>query len=108
MNFTMSACVAVQAEDPDHARKFYTEVLGFPAEDQGDVLAIDAAPLTLYVDEKRFCDGMLMELLVEDLEASLTLLQDNGCVLVHRGGGNSCVIRDPFGVHFNLWQQDAS
>ena len=106
MHFRMSNAVAVQAADIAAANEFYSGVLGFPAEEQEGITAIHADPLTLYVDENRHCDGMLMELIVEDAEAAREYLVDNGCeVIVWGGAGKSCIVRDPFGVHFNIWEQ---
>ncbi len=49
MRFEMSSAVAVQADDPEAARAFYTytHVLGFPLRHAGGEPAIDASPLTL-------------------------------------------------------------
>ena len=106
MDFRLSKAVAVQAADVAAANEFYTNVLGWPAEEQEGITAIDADPLTLYVDGKQHCEGMLMELIVEDAEAARDYLVDNGCEVVVWGGvGRACIVRDPFGVHYNLWQQ---
>ena len=104
MHFELSECVALQSEDPKAAASFYTEVLGFPMDGDAGVAAIDAGPLTLFVDEQKHCSGLLMELLVEDVEAAREYLEANGCEVVSWGGaGHACIIRDPFGVHYNIF-----
>jgi predicted enzyme related to lactoylglutathione lyase len=106
--FKMSKAVAVQADDVKAANDFYSNVLGFPAEEQEGITGIDADPLTIYVDSRKHCDGLLMELIVEDAEAAREYLVMNGCEVVTWGGaGKSCIVRDPFGVHFNIWEQRA-
>ena len=106
MNFELSQCVALQADDPNAANRFYTEVLGFPMDSDAGVPAIDAGPLTLFVDEKKHCSGLLMELLVDDVEAARSHLEEHGCEVISWGGaGQACIIRDPFGVHYNLFQR---
>jgi predicted enzyme related to lactoylglutathione lyase len=105
MKFEMSRCVAVQADDPVKALTFYTDVLGFPVDDESGISEISAGPLTMYIDEKKHCPGLLMELLVDDVEAARGYLEANGCeVLTWGGAGHACVIRDPFGVHYNVFQ----
>lgn len=106
MNFELSQCVALQADDQKAAHSFYTEVLGFPVDSDSGIAAIDAGPLTLFVDEKKHCSGLLMELLVDDAEAARGYLEANGCEVVSWGGtGHACIIRDPFGVHYNVFQR---
>ncbi len=106
MNFELSQCVALQADNTTAAHIFYTEVLGFPVDSETGVAAIDAGPLTLFVDEKKHCSGLLMELLVDDVEAARSHLEENGCEVVSWGGaGQACIIRDPFGVHYNVFQR---
>jgi len=42
----------------------------------------------------------------EDVEAARTYLTDKGCrVLRWEGVGKVCLIEDPFGIRFNLWQE---
>lgn len=106
MKFAMSSAIAVQADDAEQARRFYGEVLGFAGRQDG---GFDASPLTLFIDSDKRCEGVLLELLVDDLEAARQHLQANGCeILAWEGAGGACVVRDPFGVHFNIWQQDKS
>ena len=106
MDFELSQCVALQADDPKAAHSFYTEVLGFPVGSDSGIPAIDAGPLTLFVDEKKHCSGLLMELLVDDVEAARGYLEANGCEVVSwSGAGHACIIRDPFGVHYNIFQR---
>jgi len=103
MKFRMSSAIAVQTDDAEAARRFYGEVIGFTEKDGG----FDAAPLTLYVDAPKKCDGALLELIVDDLDAARAHLEGHGCTVVRwEGRGRTCLVRDPFGVHYNLWQND--
>jgi len=106
MKFELSRAVALQADDVSAAQTFYTEVLGFPVNDDTGLLAVDADPLTMYFDKKKYCSGLLMELLVDDVDAAREHLEAHGCeVLTWGGRGKTNIIRDPFGVHYNIWQR---
>jgi len=106
MKFEFSKAVALQAEDVSAAQYFYSEVLGFPLTEEGGLLAVDADPLTMYFDEKKHCSGLLMELIVDDADAARDHLVAHGCeVVVWNGAGQSCIVRDPFGVHYNIYQR---
>ena len=107
MKFKMSSAVSLQTADPEQAFSFYTKVLGFPSLDEGDARGVDVAPLTMYVGSRQYCDGLLMELIVDDVEAARGHLVENGCTVVHwDGAGKACIIEDPFGIRFNLWQDN--
>ena len=106
MDFELSQCVALQADDPEAALSFYSDVLGFMVDSDSGIPAIAAGPLTLFVDEKKHCSGLLMELLVDDVEAARGYLEANGCEVVSWGGeGHACIVRDPFGVHYNIFKR---
>jgi catechol 2,3-dioxygenase-like lactoylglutathione lyase family enzyme len=102
----MSSNVAVSTERFHEAVGFYTRVLGFQdrSADPGQV-ELDAGPLRLYIVDDEEIMGMVMELLVDDLEAARDELLAQGCEVVRwRGKGRDCYVRDPFGVVFNLWE----
>ena len=105
MKFRMSPAIAVYSSDPAAGESFYRDVLGFPTAQDGDG-GIDAEPLRIFVDSTKRCDGPLLELLVDDLEAARAHLEANGCSIVEWAGrGGACVVEDPNGVRFNVWQE---
>jgi catechol 2,3-dioxygenase-like lactoylglutathione lyase family enzyme len=108
MKFKVSEQTAVQVTDPQAAAAFYGGVLGLPIRDQQGIQAVDAGPLTLYIDPADLTDGIILELITEDVEAARTYLTERGCrVLRWEGAGKVCLIEDPFGIRFNLWQEPA-
>ncbi len=47
-----------------------------------------------------------MELFVDDLDTAKAHFLANGCkILRWHGKGKDCYIEDPFGVRFNVWEQ---
>ena len=105
MRFEFSTAVAVPSPDREKAFDFYGQVLGLPVDEMDGERLIDAAPFQMYIDHRQVCEGIVLELKVDDVEAARELLEANGCkVLCWEGAGDMCVIEDPFGVRFNLWQ----
>lgn len=106
MRFKVSDRSAVQVKDASAALDFYGGVLGLPASEEDGVPAVAAGPLTLYVDQTDLGTGIILELCVADVEAARIYLTERGCkVLRWEGVGNACLIEDPFGIRFNLWQE---
>ena len=106
MKVRMSPNVAVRTGRFSDAVSFYSKVLGFANRSSDPALGDhDADPLNLYVIEDDKIKGLVMELLVEDLESAREELLAQGCEVIRwRGKGQDCYIRDPFGVIFNLWE----
>ena len=106
MKFRISERSAVQVNDAAAAATFYGETLGLPVSDEEGFHAVEAGPLTLYIDPADLSDGILLELVTEDVEAARSYLSKRGCkVLRWEGAGGVCLIEDPFGIRFNLWQE---
>ena len=106
MKFKVSERSAVQVNDARAAAAFYGGTLGLPiSEDQG-FHAVDAGPLTLYIDPADLSDGIILELVTADVDAARAYLSERGCkVMRWEGAGGVCLIEDPFGIRFNLWQE---
>lgn len=106
MKFQVSERSAVQVSDAKAAAGFYGGVLGLPVTEEEGFHAVAAGPLTLYIDPAGLADGIVLELVTEDIEAARTFLSERGCeVLRWEGAGGVCLIEDPFGIRFNLWQE---
>ena len=108
MKYRMSPNIAVRTKKLSEAVEFYTTVLGFKDRSNDPELAdLDADPINLFVIEDDEFNGPVMELFVDDLEKARDELVANGCkVLRWRGKGQDCYIQDPFGVIFNIWQDN--
>jgi catechol 2,3-dioxygenase-like lactoylglutathione lyase family enzyme len=102
----MSPNIAVRTAKFAEAVDFYTHVLGFKDHSEDPHFPdFDANPITLFVLEDDEISGPVMELFVNDLESARDKLVTNGCkVLCWKGKGKDCYVQDPFGVIFNLWQ----
>ena len=106
MKFTVSHRSAVQVTDAQAAADFYGSTLGLPVAEEEGIPAVQAGPLTLYVDSSQLCEGIILELCVENVEAARAYLTERGCkVLRWEGVGKVCLVEDPFGIRFNLWQE---
>lgn len=105
MKFRVSTNTAVFTDDVAGAKQFYGEVLGLPFRETSDGPIVDAGHLQMFIDQQNLSDGIVLELVVDDVEAARELLEQNGCTVLHwEGAGKACFIEDPFGVRFNLWQ----
>jgi len=108
MKFKVSDRSAVQVSDAQAAAEFYGGTLGLPVSEEEGFHAVDAGPLTLYIDPADVSDGIILELVTDDVEAARSYLEARSCkVLRWEGAGGVCLIEDPFGVRFNLWQEAA-
>lgn len=106
MKFKISNRSAVLVGDASAAAAFYGEALGLPVSEEEGFHAVEFGPLTLYVDPADLTNGIVLELCTEDVEAAKDYLTERGCrVLRWEGAGKVCLIEDPFGIRFNLWQE---
>ena len=106
MKFKMSPNIAVRTDRYQEALDFYQDVFGFENRSLDPALGdFNAPPLRMFVIEDNELNGLIHELLVEDLELAREELIKQGCEVVRwHGKGQDCYIRDPFGVIFNLWE----
>ena len=108
MKFSMSPNVAVRTPQISAATEFYTRVLGLQNRSSDPEFAdLDAQPLNMFVIPDEEVKGIVLELIVEDLEEAKRYLVRQGCEVIRwRGKGQDCYIRDPFGVTYNIWEKD--
>ena len=108
MKFRMSTNIAVSTTKTEQAVEFYTNVLGFGNRiDEPSFGGIDANPIRMFVQEDEQVTGVVMELIVDNLEEAKMHLLANGCTILRwEGVGKDCYIEDPFGLRFNIWQQE--
>ena len=109
MKIQMSPNVAVRTQKQfDEALAFYKNVLGFENRSSDPELGdFDANPINLFVLEDDEFRGPVMELFVDDLDEARSYFESNGCkILRWRGKGQDCYIEDPFGVRYNVWEQN--
>jgi len=61
----------------------------------------------MYIQENPSVDCVVMEYYVDDLEVAREYLESNGCkVIMWKGKGENCYMRDPYELTFNLWEEN--
>lgn len=107
MPYKFSKCISLQTDDFGEAAEFYKNVLGFDVKDESveDCIELEGRQNRLFLEKGKF-GGVVMELLVPDLEEARVELLKAGCsVLTWNGKGKDNYVRDPFGFVFNLWEE---
>ena len=95
--------VIVRTPDVKAAVTFYRNVLGLLVTLRTeDVVGFETGALQLFV-ERGDALPVVLDFLVEDVQATKAVLVAAGCVIVEENPGiPRCYMRDPFGLLFNL------
>ena len=105
MEYKFSRNTAIATQDVEGAVEFYHSVLGMPVKEYPEGPQIQAGAVDIFIDNTEFPAPIVLELAVTDLEAARAHLTQNGCeVLRWEGLGKACIVRDPYGLVFNVWQ----
>jgi catechol 2,3-dioxygenase-like lactoylglutathione lyase family enzyme len=98
--------VIVRTPDAKAAAEFYQNVLGLAVTQHiGDIVGFETGALRLFV-EPGDALPLVLDFLVEDVQATKAVLVATGCVIVEENPGiPRCYVRDPFGLLFNLGQR---
>lgn len=107
MNFKLSTNIAIQNNNSKAAEEFYSNILGFNLINSNkNFTELYSEPTTIYLQKDNEVKGVVMELMVDDLEVAKEYLIGNGCKIIRwNGKGKDCYIKDPFGVIFNIWEE---
>jgi len=106
MPYKFSRCISIQTDDLKRAAEFYKGVLGFEVKDEPDdhCIELDGEQNRLFLEDDKL-GGVVMELIVPDLETARIELLKAGCSLISwNGKGKDNYVRDPFGFVFNIWE----
>ncbi len=95
--------ILIQAPDPRAAAEFYVKELGFAVTDQtGNLVSMHGAHINLFI-EKGPALGPVLEVSVQDVDASKARLRRAGCQVVKdEPSFPRCYVKDPFGLIYNL------
>ncbi|NYF92021.1 VOC family protein [Tunturiibacter empetritectus] len=105
--FKSNNCVAIHLEDITAAENFYTNVMKFTLLSRSDgYLEYDTGHFLLYVNRDLNTQPPIPSFTVEDINAARQSLLDNGCEIL-REGQNSLYFRDPFGITYDIIQDNA-
>ncbi|MFH1853140.1 MAG: VOC family protein [Candidatus Neomarinimicrobiota bacterium] len=109
MKFRFSRCLAVQVPDLAAALAYYHNQLGLEIIDQNDDgVELGRGPGRLFLEEGGL-SGPVAEFLTDDLAAAREYLKSAGCEeIVWEGPGGRCYLKDPFGVIFNVFEEQSS
>ncbi len=109
MNYRLSNNIGFQVEDVEKAKLFYERVMGFKEPVQSDAEEVefrsDHNSIFLIADTENL--GPVMEIVVNNLDEAKARLVGNGCEIIRwEGKGKDCYVRDPFGMVFNVWEEN--
>jgi catechol 2,3-dioxygenase-like lactoylglutathione lyase family enzyme len=98
--------VIVRTPDVKAAVEFYQHVLGLAVTQRaGDVVGFETGALQLFVEQGDALP-VVLDFLVEDVQATKAVLVAAGCVIVEENPSiPRCYVRDPFGLMFNLGER---
>ena len=106
--FRKSNHAAVLAPDLKAARDFYENVMELEQVNSTDEqLVLKTGDSFFYVIYDPDRSGNVLEFCVDDLDAATDKLVSKSCqVIKWRGKGKDCYMQDPFGMIFNLWEEN--
>jgi catechol 2,3-dioxygenase-like lactoylglutathione lyase family enzyme len=109
MNFRMSKNIGFQVDDVEKAKLFYERVMGLkePAQSEVDEVEFRTNHNSIFLIPGNENLGPVMEIVVNNLDEAKELFVQNGCEIVRwEGKGKDCYVRDPFGMVFNVWEEN--
>jgi len=103
--YKMSGNLLVQLPGAREVAEFYRDVLGLEVYEEGEgATGFLTNDHYLYFAEAD-APASVFEFIVPDVERARQELEARGCqVVVWKGKGDDCYMRDPFGNVFNLWE----
>jgi catechol 2,3-dioxygenase-like lactoylglutathione lyase family enzyme len=104
--FRVSPCVGLSTPDLDSASRFYCDAMGMELESFEDGAELLAGPLRIFLDPGPRSSAVF-ELLAPDLDGAQGKLKFYGFeVVAWNGVGRANIVRDPFGLVFNIFEFD--
>ena len=106
--FRKSNHASVLARDLTAARDFYETVMELELLDSTDEqLVFKTGDSLFYVIYDPDRSGTVLEFCVDDLAVARERLVSKSCrVIKWEGKGKDCYMQDPFGMIFNLWEEN--
>lgn len=106
--FRKSNHTAVLARDLTAARDYYETVMELELLDSTDEqLVFKTGDSLFYVIYDPDRSGTVLEFCVDDLAVARDKLVSKSCrVIKWEGKGKDCYMQDPFGMIFNLWEEN--
>jgi len=95
--------ILIQAPSPKTAATFYMEELGFTiTEETPELVSLHGNHINLFI-ERGPALGPILEVFVEDVEATRARLVRKGCrVVKNEPEFPRCYVEDPFGLVYNV------
>jgi catechol 2,3-dioxygenase-like lactoylglutathione lyase family enzyme len=104
--FRVSPCVGLSTPDLDEASRFYCDAMGMDLEAFEDGAELLAGPMRIFLDPGPRSSAVF-ELLAPNLEDARGKLKFYGFeVVAWNGVGRANIVRDPFGLIFNVFEYD--
>lgn len=98
--------IIIRTPNPKEAAAFYVKNLGFNITDETeDMISIRGRNINLFI-EKGPAHGPVLEVLVEDVEATKKrLLRSGGKILLDEPHVPRVYIQDPYGITYNVAEE---
>ncbi|MCH7612359.1 MAG: hypothetical protein IIB45_03265 [Candidatus Marinimicrobia bacterium] len=107
MKFELTTHIALQHPDWKSSELYYKNVLGLDTKMEENHLHIRNEELNLYIMENNELRGTVLEFNIDDVEVAKEYLEKHGCIVVKwEGKGKDCYMKDPYGLVFNLWENN--
>ncbi len=107
MKFISNNCIAIHLAELNAAEIFYRDVLGFKLKSKtADMLEFDTGHFLLYVNKDKKTQPLIPSFTVENIDAARTWLIKHKCRII-REDGKALYFQDPFGVIYDIIEQQA-
>jgi catechol 2,3-dioxygenase-like lactoylglutathione lyase family enzyme len=105
MKFEMTNNIAFETKHRKNAEEFYEKVMGMKiAKKESEYTEFSSGDTKFYVANQNKSPGLMLDFVVDNQEAAMSYLKENGCEVIEwKGKGQDCFMKDPFGLVFNIW-----
>lgn len=106
--FHFSPHIAINVKQYNKACEFYKNVLGFEVQQiKEQETHFKKDTIHFYIETGEISGRVFFEFKVDSISEALKLLLDAGCEVSHTYSEKNMMIKDPYGMHFHIWEEGA-